>query len=496
MASEGAVSDGSVIQRWRANPAVMVRELFKVEPDPWQIEVLEAFPHKQRIALKAAKGVGKSILLSWLCWNFLLTRPFPNVAATSISLTNLRDGLWKEMARWRDAAPILQQNFTLTNHRIAHKKHPDTWFMAAKTYSQSADAEQVGKTLAGFHAPYVLFVLDESGGMPEAILPTAEAALPGKEESHIIQAGNPISLDGPLYRACVLARKFWYVVEITGDPDNPKRSPRIDIQFARDQIENYGRDNPWIRVGIFGEFPPANLNSLIGPEEVREAMGRVYREYDLRHASRILAVDVARYGDDASSLCFRQGLQVFNFHTERNLDSLAGGSLVHRKWTEFSPDAVFVDGTGGYGAGWIDHLRLLGRQAIDVQFSGKPHDTLRYANKRAEMYFSAVEWIRKGGALPNDPQLVEDLSKTTYTFQKDRLLLEPKELIKAKLGRSPDKGDSLAMTFAENVLPRPRSLAAPASQREWNPYAEADVDSSRGSTYGRRDFSPYGEGMS
>ena len=45
--------------RWRQSPATMVRELFKVIPDPWQEEALEAYPKNQRLCMKACKGPGK-----------------------------------------------------------------------------------------------------------------------------------------------------------------------------------------------------------------------------------------------------------------------------------------------------------------------------------------------------------------------------------------------------------------------------------------------------
>jgi hypothetical protein len=44
----------------------------------------------------------------------------------------------------------------------------------------------------------------------------------------------------------------------------------------------YGRDNPWVLVNIFGQFPPSSLNALIGPDEVREAQKRFYHEYELK----------------------------------------------------------------------------------------------------------------------------------------------------------------------------------------------------------------------
>ena len=67
-----------------------------------------------------------------------------------------------------------------------------------------------------------------------------------------------------------------------------------------------------------------------------------------------------------------------------------------RKWADWEADAVFVDDTGGWGASWIDGRRRLGRQPIGIGFAQAARDP-RYFNKRAEMYFEAVRWIRSGG---------------------------------------------------------------------------------------------------
>ena len=84
------------------------------------------------------------------------------------------------------------------------------------------------------------------------------------------------------------------------------------------------------------------------------------------------------------------------------------------------------------GSSWIDNLRRLGREPIGIHFAGKATDP-RYDNKRTEMYFEAVDWIRKGGALPADTsqELIAALTRTTYSFRGDRLLLEPKDQVKA-----------------------------------------------------------------
>ena len=439
------------IARWRAHPDLFVREVFGVEPDPWQDDVLQAFPANPRQAMLASKGVGKSTCLSWLIWNFLVTRPHPKIAAVSVSAANLSDNLWAELALWQGKSALLRDSFTWTKTRIFANDHPETWFCTARAWSQSANPQEQGNALAGLHADYILFVLDESGSIPDAVMATAEAALSSPVEGHIVQAGNPTQLEGPLYRAATSERRLWHVTEINSDPDNPKRSPRVSVQWAKEQIEKYGRDNPWVLINVFGRFPPSSLNSLIGVEEVREAMKRNYRPQDFKDAARVIGVDVARFGDDSTVIFSRQGLQAFTPKKYRNMDGTQGAGLVARHWRDWDADACFIDDTGGYGSSWIDNLRRLGFAPIGVHFASKA-DNPRYYNKRSEMIFECVEWIKKGGALPDVPELLAALTTTTYSFKGDKFLIEPKELVKERLGYSPDEMDSLCLGFAAPVL--------------------------------------------
>ncbi len=440
------------LDRWKDDPRKFVREVFGAMPDPWQDEVLEVFPHCQRIAMKACKGPGKTAVEAWLAWNFLLTRPLPKIAAVSITADNLADNLWAEMAKWQARSPLLMGAFEWSKTRIFARSHPETHWMSARSFSRTADAGQQGNTLAGLHADYVLFILDEAGGIPDSVMASAEAALSSCEEGHIVQAGNPTHLEGPLYRACTSERRLWHVTEVTADPDDPRRATRVKAEWAREQIEKYGRDNPWVLVNVFGKFPPGSLNTLIGPDECRAATKRFYRPEDYGHAARVLGVDVARFGDDASVIFPRQGLVASVPQKFRNLDGNQGAGIVAARWRDWQADAVFIDDTGGWGASWIDNLRRLGRQPVGVGFSSRPNDP-RYDNKRTEMYFEAIEWIRHGGALPPDcPELIAALSQTTYSFRGDRLLLEPKDQLKQRLGYSPDDADAFALTFAQPVV--------------------------------------------
>jgi hypothetical protein len=205
-------------------------------------------------------------------------------------------------------------------------------------------------------------------------------------------------------------------------------------------------------------------------------MRRSYSERDIAKSAKILGVDVARFGDDSSVIFPRQGLVLFNPLQFRNIDGPTGAGAVARKWQDWNADACFVDDTGGFGSGWIDSLRQLGRSPVGVQFAGSPHDA-RYFNKRAEMYFDAAEWIKAGGQIPPQcPELVAAMTRTTYTFKGDKLLLEPKDQVKERLGYSPDHADAFALTFAQPVVPmgsRPSGLGQ-RFMADYDPFAEVN----------------------
>ncbi len=482
-----------MVKVFRDDPVLMVRSLFGAEPDAWQIEALQEFGKTRRLAMKACAGPGKTTVLAWIGWCFLLTRPHCMIGATSISGDNLKSALWPELARWGSKSPLLMDMFEQTKSEIYCKKYPKTWRMEARTWAKDADADQIGNALAGLHATYVMWLLDETGDYPESIMPVCEGIFNGNPiEAHIVQAGNPTRLSGPLYRACTIARDLWKVIEITADPDDPKRTPRVSIEVAQEQIKQYGRDNPWILVRIFGQFPPSDFNALIGPDEVSAAFRRYYRADEIGNAPLVLGIDVARFGDDQSVIFPRRGIQAFAMRKFRNIDSTTGGGTVARMWDDMQVDGTFIDNAGLGGGGWIDNLIRLGKTPIGIDFGGNAHDKGRYANKRAEMYFDAVEWIKRGGALPEDPMLLAALTQTTYGFAKNssQLLLEPKESVKKKLGgHSPDEADAFVLTFAEPISPKARSPYASRQARammEWNPFAEKQAP-----VVAQSDFDPY-----
>lgn len=442
------------LRLYRRNPIEMVRREFGVEPDPWQAEMLDAFadPTNERIGLKACKGPGKTAGLAWCAWNFLATRKYCRIGATSITGDNLRDNLWSEMAKWQSRSKFLSEAFVWQAQRIVNRLEPANWWMSARTWPKTGDSSKQADTMAGLHADYVMGIIDESGGVPQAVMTTLEALLATGKECRILQAGNPTHLSGPLYRMCAADRHLWKIITITGDPDNPRRSPRIKMEWARQQIASYGRDNPWVMVNVLGEFPPSSINALFEIEQVELAMGKHLRPDQYDYQQKRLGVDVARFGDDRTVIFPRQGLASFRpvvIRRQRTTDIAARVMRAIQRW---GAETVLVDDTGHWGHGVIDNLQTGGWPATPVIFNDRAINP-RYKNRRAEMWLGMSDWIKRGGALPNLPELVEELVAPTYTFVNGVFLLEDKEQIKERIGRSPDLADGLALTFAIPEMP-------------------------------------------
>jgi phage terminase large subunit len=458
---------------WKDDWPRMVRECMGGDPDDWQDELLQMVPRRKRCAVKCSKGVGKSRGMAWCTICFVATRPHAQVAVTSISGANLRDGLWKEICSEIEKSDFLKAIFNVGKERIGVRGSEHDWFISPRTWSKDADATEQSKTLAGLHAPHMLFVGDEVAGYSAGILPTAEGVLATGGDTHLLVGGNATDPGGPLFDICTRQRDLWHVIEVNGDPDNPKRSKRVDLEWATEQIALHGRDNPYVKVNILNEFPPTAFNSLLGPDEVLKAMQRIVREDQYGFAQKRLGIDVARYGDDRSVIFPRQGLIAFAPVVMRGASNpeVAGRVIVAKR--KFGSEMEFIDDTGGFGAGVIDNLLQYKYKPVPVNSSSKPLDP-RYYNKRSEMHFEAAEWVKRGGSLPYDNELLKELTAPTYTLFKGKLLIEGKDQIKKRLGFSPDKGDAFNLTFALPDMPSSSSTspgdAGGVVESNYNPF--------------------------
>lgn len=173
----------------------------------------------------------------------------------------------------------------------------------------------------------------------------------------------------------------------------------------------------------------------------------------------VLGVDVAEYGMDESVIFVRQGLDARSWPVKRyrGVDNMELVGHVTEYCREIKrvigrqPDMIFVDAIG-VGAGVASRLDQLGYPVMRVVASANASKGDTYANKRAEMWGEMRDWIMAGGCLPNDRDLLAELTTMPYKFDaKNRIILENKEKLRREGIHSPNMADALALTFAESV---------------------------------------------
>lgn len=475
------------IREWLHDPVRQVVDDFGVTPDPWQVDALRQFPKSPRLAIKACVGPGKSALLTWLIWNFLATRPYPKIAATSITGDNLRDNLWAELAKWQRRSKFLQAAFVWTAERIYARESPEEWWASARTWNRAASPEEMGSTLSGLHSEYVLVVIDEAGGVPSAVADTGEQALSVGTEAHLVIAGNPTHRTGPLYDAFHDAAELWTPVSVTGDPDDPDRAPRVSATWARQIIANTagGRDSYFVRTKILGLFPLGGENALVSTLDFEAAFGRteskpipdedgVLQSRPLEAGLRRLGVDPGRHGGDPTVVVKVDGDLVLGFEewartgtteTARKVDRIAlAGDFI-----EVAVDCI------GLGAGVVDALLdMEGRPYTVIPVDAGASPTKRgpvtpeqpkgiplYLNVRAQIGLET-----RGRFLDGTIALDESFRSTTLgaestdlkygeTKGRDVQRIEDKDdYRKRHKGNSPNYWDALALAIArlDNAL--------------------------------------------
>ena len=197
--------------------------------------------------------------------------------------------------------------------------------------------------------------------------------------------------------------------------------------------------------------PTASDDDVVIPTDIiYAASGKHMHESVYSGLVKVMGVDVATGGgSDKSSICKRHGLMCHPI-AEYNLDNMDFADVVAREIDLFEPDAVFID--KGRGEGVISRLRHLGYKVIGIDFGSTAIRTDIYRDRRVEMYHGGIKgWLENGGALPPDKQLIQELAAPCLKPSDGKFIMERKVEIKKRLGRSPDKADALALTFAAPV---------------------------------------------
>lgn len=202
---------------------------------------------------------------------------------------------------------------------------------------------------------------------------------------------------------------------------------------------------------------------VIPTEWVKAAQAR-WKPRAAKGLMTALGFDPARGGIDKSSAARRHGqwfdeiVQAPGVLTKDGPTAAAFIAPLVRNGVCVCVDSI------GIGSSALDFLIAMNLNVLPVVGSASSglqtkKGSLRFRNKRAEMYWRLREALDPANPdpieLPPDQELLTDLCavryKVTSLGQTAAIQMRDKDEIRHMLGRSPDKGDSVAMTFVAGI---------------------------------------------
>lgn len=453
------------LERYQLQPVLFVQEVFGVEPDAWQREVLEAYGSRRhrRMSIRSGHGVGKTTVLAWIILHHALTRFPQKTVCTAPTTAQLFDALMAETKAWlKKLPPGLQEMYEIKADRVELVAAPEESFIAFRTSSPEKP-----EALAGVHSDHVLLVADEASGIPEAIYEAASGSMSGHNALTIL-AGNPVRTSGLFFDTHNNAdiAKMWWLKHVSCHD-----SPRCTPDFFADMNARYGEGSNAYRVRVLGEFPLAEANVVIPYELLHAALDRDVRPAMVRP---IWGLDVG-LSQDPSALCKRRGNVLEEKTKEFRCDDdlMKAVAWVKAEWDATPkpdrPSEINVDFIG-LGAGVAARLRELGLPARGINVAETAAMNDQFARVRDELWWRGREWFSKRDCnIAGDELLARELSRPTYEpMPSGKTKVEAKKDTKKRTKtRSPNRADAFLLTLASDAItaagtdPAPTSWAAP-----------------------------------
>lgn len=441
--------------------------------------IIQSVWRNQRTSVRACHGVSKTITAALATIIFLETHPNSIVITTAPTHRQVENLLWKEIQTFYRQYPQLTGNCLTT--RIDVEKG---WF----AYGFSTDRQT---NVEGHHAPSILWVLDEAKGLPKWLYDALEGSMTGglarvleisttdgSEETGPFRTHhreksdkwNCIALsafDSPFIAANDYREFDEFKNKDLHNFGRPKRKPEWDpalskhIQVAnKEWIEDrreWQLDDPvmW-DTKVCGRFAKQGEHSIIPMDWILSAV-----DADVaRGGKHVFGLDIAEFGGDRNVLTERDGGVVMPQRLFPDIDPITlCGPVLH---VVNERGVIQVDKVG-IGAGTYWRMVELGVRVVGIESGGAAIWAAdAYANLRAEMWWHAravfLRQYKEGGVLsiPDEKELIAELASVRSKPRSDgRLLVEPKEAIRARIGRSPDKADSLIYCMADVPEPEP-----------------------------------------
>ncbi len=500
----------SLMAEWRADWNKFARDVLGVTLDPEQQAVLSSVQRNPRTSVASGTARGKDFVAACAALCFLYLTPRWNsrgelVENTKVALTAPTDRQVKnimipEISRLYNRAKA--RGITLPGRLNAYDILTDSkeWFLTAF----KAD-EHNHEAWSGFHAVNTMFVVTEASGISDNIFEAIEGNLQGN--SRVLLVFNPNTPVGYAARSQRGERWARFRLNSLTAPNvvnhNNRFPGQVDYAWVQDKLsqwctaitpeevtqefDDFEFEGQWyrpedlFRVKVLGKFPKVAEDVLIPMQWIEAAQERWKAargaESLINKESgepRVLGVDVAGMGRDATVYCERHAAYVAALSAVNSgggADHMKVAGEIHERRGRNPRLFVSID-TIGEGAGVYSRCLETdnGQFIISCKYSEaakvgeRPlHDRTgqrKFVNLRAYLFWAVRDWLdpknETGAMLPPDDALAEEASEIRWSLRSDgSIIIEPKEDIKKRLGRSTDRFDALANTFTPIAYRKP-----------------------------------------
>jgi hypothetical protein len=232
-------------------------------------------------------------------------------------------------------------------------------------------------------------------------------------------------------------------------PSLPKDNPYLPGDYEARLRESYPED--WVRIFLEGSWDElSDGKSVIPGDWIRRAINA---EIEIEE-KRIVSSDIARFGDDEIVIDYLLGNRLVEQDVSNKQSLMETVGRIINKRRVYNAKMLVVD-DAALGGGVTDRLREMDEKVLAINGGERANDFEKFANLKSEIWWYAREQFEKGRvSIINDPLLIRQLGVVKHSYRSNgKIIVEPKDEVKARLGRSPDRADAfiLGLWGAKNM---------------------------------------------
>ena len=187
----------------------------------------------------------------------------------------------------------------------------------------------------------------------------------------------------------------------------------------------------------------------------REDFSKVEKKHK---GDKNLGFDPSEGGDENCAFLRSEARADLVFKSHVN-DLMAQANIMVNIMNEHKVDPAncFPDDTG-VGAGITDRAREKGYYVKGIKWGSSSKDS-RFANLKAENYFSLERWVAKGGYISDEETIEELLTIRWKKNYSEKIIIKSKQEYAIEGIPSQNRADALALTFNQSSIPNIRIIS-------------------------------------